>query len=146
MPTELNLQNSLDSAQARVEMIKSHSKNMLPDSRKDKRISSSSPERTRHRLQFLLSLNHSKRRDMKSSIWLTPLMNTSFNNWKSLMERNSRIAQRKDLILIKLKMKRSHLKNKRHLMKDFANSSRKFLETKLKRSNLVKDWKNLLVY
>lgn len=57
------------------------------------------------------------------------------------MERNLRIVPKKDLILVKLKMKRRNGKNKSQPTKDYVNSSRKFLETKLKKFNLDKDLK-----
>jgi len=64
-----------------------------------------------------------------------------FNNLKNLMERNLRIVLKKDLISVKLKMKRRNGKNKNHNSKDYVNLLRKSLEIKLKKFNLDKDLK-----
>lgn len=52
-------------------------------------------------------------------------MNMLSNNLKILMEKNLRVAQRKDLNLNKLKKKRNHSKNLNQVMKDFANLLKK---------------------
>jgi HSP90 family molecular chaperone len=54
-----------------------------------------------------------------------------------------RTAQKKDLILMKLKNKRRKLKNKKLPMKDFANLSRKSWVIKLKKFKLDTDLLNL---
>jgi len=53
-----------------------------------------------------------------------------------MMETNSKIAPRKDLILTKLKIKKRRLRSKRLHLKVSANFAKKFWEIKLKRYKL----------
>ena len=106
---------------------------MLQEWKKDKRTFSSLLVKPRKQLLPHLSLNHWLREVMKSFTWLTPSMNTLFNNSRNTMERNSKTAPKKVWNSNKLKMKRSPSKKRRLLLNLSANKSRKFLVIKLKR-------------
>jgi len=73
-------------------------------------------------------------------------MNTWSNNLRTMMARNSDLAQRKDLILELPKRKRRRMKKKRPSLNHFVNSSRMSLETKLKKSLLELELMNRHVY
>lgn len=65
-----------------------------------------------------------------------------FNNLKTLMDINLKTAPKKVSNSTKLKMRKRNSKNKKLLSKVFANSSRKFWETKSRRFKLVKGFTN----
>lgn len=58
------------------------------------------------------------------------------------MDTNLKTAPNKDLISMKQNNKRRKLKNKKLLMKDFVNLSKKFWEIKLKKFKLDTDLQN----
>lgn len=66
-------------------------------------------------------------------------MSTSLNNLKNSMDLSWRTAQKKDFNLIKPKTRKRKLKNKKLLLKDYANFARKFLLKKSRKFKLVKD-------
>lgn len=70
-------------------------------------------------------------------------MSMSSNNLKILMVIKSKTVLKKESNLIRLKMKRRNSKNKNLPLKDFANSVKKFWETKLRKFKLDKDFVNL---
>ena len=80
LPTELNWLNISDTSVPRVEKKPLLSRSTSAEWRRDRRISSSSLEIPSSMLLNHHSSNHSRKRDMKYSIWSTPLMSTSFNN------------------------------------------------------------------
>lgn len=67
----------------------------------------------------------------------------SSNNLKILMVIKSKIVLKKELNLIRLKMKRRNSKNKNLPLKDSANSVKKFWEIRLRKFKLDKDFVNL---
>lgn len=79
---------------------------------------------------------------MKSFTWLTQLMNTFFNNLKTLKDIKSEIPPKKDSNSTKVKTKRKDYKNKKPHSKVFANYANKFLQIKLKKSKYLKDLMN----
>jgi len=78
--TEPNSLNSLDIIPLNLVKNWFPSKNMFQEWKKDKKIFTSLLENLEPQLPTLPSLNNSKKEDMKSSTWLIPSMNTSFNN------------------------------------------------------------------
>jgi len=86
--TELNSLTSWDSTPAKVETNKSLSRTILAEWRKVRTIFSSSLERTRAQLLNPHSSNLWRRKVLKFSTWLTPLMSMWSSNSKNMKERS----------------------------------------------------------
>lgn len=140
--TDKNSLNSWDIIPQNPEKTWSVLKNTLLAWNKVKKISISLLEIQELQLLLLLLLRPSKREISKLFTWLTPLMSMLFNNLKTFMDINLKTAPKKVSNSTKLKMRKRNSKNKKLLSKVFANSSRKFWETKSRRFKLVKGFTN----